>query len=260
MSRTEKMLGKAGRLSYIIPTTRPYVTALWGALAGAKTAREQGRREAPPNRVPAKRFAKSAAWLLNLLCPEDDSADFPLEQIVCISLPPIDPRRATVFFDASPWGMGAVLWRTGVPTEFLELSWTEQQADSVKATIGQPKSQTTFEYLALYLVLRQWGDHFWREGFAILGDNVASLSCAVSFKGKGALCQISREIAWRKVRRQWRYIVAHVPSEQNQTADALSRTAAPRATTEERSFPAAALKGATRVEPARLDSWWHPRA
>ena len=93
-----------------------------------------------------------------------------------------------------------------------------------------------------------------------MGDNVASLACAVSFKGKGALCQISREIAWRKVRRAWRYIVAHVPSEENTTADALSRTAAPTATTEQRSFPAAALKGATRVEPAHLDMWWHPRA
>ena len=43
----EKRMGRAGRLAYIIPTTRPYMTALWGALAGARAARAAGKREAP---------------------------------------------------------------------------------------------------------------------------------------------------------------------------------------------------------------------
>ena len=47
-STTELLLGKTGRLVYIVPTTRPYITGLWGALAGARAARGRGKREAPP--------------------------------------------------------------------------------------------------------------------------------------------------------------------------------------------------------------------
>ena len=40
---TERMLGKAGRLAYIVPTARPFFTSLWGALAGARAARQRGK-------------------------------------------------------------------------------------------------------------------------------------------------------------------------------------------------------------------------
>ena len=254
-SSTERMLGKAGRLAYIVPTARPFVTGLWGALAGAHAARQRGKREAPPDRVPARRFKTAALWLLTLLEPPDTSARFPLEQVVCTTLPQIDPAAAAVFFDASPWGCGAFLVEKGRPTGFFEHRWSQAEADSLDASIGKPKSQTTFEYLALLLVLMVWADRFSRSGFAVLGDNVSSLSCAVSLKGKGPLSKISREIAWRTVRRHWRYSVAHVPSESNEVADALSRLAAPSGS-EQRSFPTRALRGARRYHVPHLQTWW----
>ena len=109
--------------------------------------------------------------------------------------------------------------------------------------------------MALYLVLLTWGDSFSERGFAIMGDNISSLSCAIGLKGKGALSQISREISWRKVRHRWRFSVAHVPSEQNVLADALSRTSSPD-TSERRSFPQSALSGATRKTLPPCDEWW----
>ena len=124
--------------------------------------------------------------------------------------------------------------------------------------MGSPASQTTFEYLALYLVLRVWGDAFARQGLAILGDNVSSLGCVVNLKGRAALANISREIAWRRIRRSWRYMVAHVPSEHNGLAYALSRLAAPSGS-EKREFPTRALSGARRRDTPEAAGWWQAK-
>ena len=143
----------------------------------------------------------------------------------------------------------------GRPSEFFQLAWTPEVADSMGVKIGLPAHQTCFEFAALYLTLRLWADGYTSKGLAILGDNVSSLACAVSFRGRGSLTRISREIAWRKVRRAWRFKVAHVPSERNETADSLSRTAAP-TSSEHKAFPAAALRGATRRDTPPVSDWW----
>jgi len=252
---TERMLGRAGRLAYIVPTARPYITALWGAWAGSKEAAAQGRREAPPNRVPARRFQQAAMWVSTLLKPPKGFEGIPLEQVVCLTLPAIDPDAASIQFDASPWGAGAVLLKRGAPQEFFELAWTDSAASSIGAVVGQPASQTLFEYLALYLLLRIWAPSFTHVGVAVLGDNLASLTLALNFKGKAGLAKISRELSWRKVRGAWRYAVAHLPSEHNSIADALSRTAATNST-EKQAFPVAALSGALRRNAPDEASWW----
>ena len=70
------------------------------------------------------------------------------------------------------------------PTGFFEHSWSQAEAATLDASIGKPKSQTTFKYLVLLWVLMVWADSFTQMGFAVLDDNVSSLSCVVSFKGK----------------------------------------------------------------------------
>ena len=67
--------------------------------------------------------------------------------------------------------------------------------------------------------------------------------------------RISCEIAWRKVRQGWRYVVAHLASENNTTADQLSRLHATGAEAAEE-FPAELLNAARR-EDLREDDWWH---
>ena len=61
---------------------------------------------------------------------------------------------------------------------------------------------------------------------AILGDNLAALEAALHLKGRNALSKIGRELAWRRARAGWRYVVGHPPAERNLIADALSRLAA----------------------------------
>jgi len=157
-------------------------------------------------------------------------------------------------FDASPWGGGAVLFSHRVPVELFELRWTADLATRLGAPIGDPAGQTSWEYLALLVSLLTWGSECAAEGVAILGDNTGALANSLSFKGKGAQAQISRELAWRKVRHGWRFAVGHLPSEGNVLADCLSRTGAPDGS-ERREFPAALLS-ATRRAPPELDEWF----
>ena len=118
--------------------------------------------------------------------------------------------------------------------------------------IGKPDGQTTFEYAALFLVLMTYGEHHRGTGIVILGDNVASLDLALTLKGQKTLGKISREISWRRVRLGWRYLCGHLPSEQNGTADKLSRLHVDKAI---REFPAE-LAHASCLQPPCLAACW----
>jgi len=251
----DKILGKAGRLAYLIPGAKPFVVALWGAQAGAQEAARQHRQEAPPGQYASARFRRSAAWLRTLLDPPKKSGQhFPLEQVVRTDLPEISPTAWTIQFDASPWGGGAILFKEGAPQEVLTLRWEPATAHHLGTSIGQAAGQTTWEYLTLFLALCTWGKQAARTGVAVYGDNTGALSNALSLKGKGGLNLISRELAWRKIRGRWRYAVAHLPAEGNTLADAVSRIHAP-AGADQKAYPEElrAVERACARDPA---DWW----
>jgi len=248
----DTLLGKAGRLAYLVPTSRPFVSALWGAYGGAKRAATEGKREAPPGRYPALRFKRAARWIRTLLRPDTAASLVLLEQIVRAARPTITTEGTMIQFDASPWGGGAVLFHQRVPAEFIDLRWSTATAHKLGAPIGDPAGQTTWEYLTLLVSLPTWGAEYSEKGVAML-NNTSALANSLCLKGKGALAQISRELAWRKVRQAWNFAVGHLPSEGNILADSLSRTGAP-AGSEQRSFPAELLQ-ARRRDPPATDEW-----
>ena len=235
----DRVLGKAGRLAYLVPAARPYVHSLWGALAGSKAAQAKGHKEAPPHRFAARRFAAAAKWLQVLLRPPADQAEHivPLEQIVLETLPPIELGGPTVHVDASLWGAGGVLYLENVPAEFWSVSWSSDLASLLQTSVGDPSAQTTWEYLAVLICLLIWGKRFSQQGLAVLGDNLASLTGTLNLKGRKSLNAISRELSWRQVRQSWRFAAGHLPTEHNHAADALSRLSAPE-TSERKAFPA----------------------
>ena len=223
-----KMLGRCGRVAYIVPSARPFVNGLWGAFSAACQAASRSHRpEAPPGKLACVRFAWAASWLRELLRPGTQLQLFPLTHVYTVKEVPIDTASAQVFFDASPWGAGAALLLKGRWSSWFSLAWSAEVTAFFCAELGSSRFQTLWEYLALYLVLLSYASEFVAQGFGIVGDNIAALQCAVSLKGRKDLSAISREIAWRRVRLRWRYAVAHVPSEENFVADSLSRLCAP---------------------------------
>ena len=99
------------------------------------------------------------------------------------------------------------------------------------------------------------GAFFVDESVTIFGDYTAALSGALSLKGKGPPLAVAREIAWRQARRGWKFETSHLPSEHNQVADALSRTADPKG----KAWPSLALSGARAVTPMKLRDLWLAR-
>jgi len=254
-STVERVLGKCGRLAYLVPGAKPFVSSLWGALAGSQTAGRGKHREAPPGRHAARRFGAAARWLRTLLRPPSPSAALlPLEHLVVASEAPITKDAPTVEFDASPWGGGAVLKIAGQPQGYIMCGWTSELAEHLGTQVGSSAGQTTWELLMVYISLLTWASQFRQEGLVVFGDNIAALSSILTLRGRNHLATITRELAWRRVRFGWRYAAAHLPSEYNVEADALSRVHAPEGA-ERKSFPVA-LRDVTRhAAPAFEDMW-----
>jgi len=178
----------------------------------------------------------------------------PLETRVVPELRPITLDGPVVHVDASPWGGGAVRFHQQTPVEILIVTWDASTARYLQEEIGKPDGQSTWELLAIFVVLVTWASEFSASGLAVLGDNLASLSGALNHKGRKGLAKINKEIAWRKCHHKWRYAAGHLPTERNELADALSRTMAP--TGADRKELPACLSTTPRREPPELDSLW----
>ena len=89
-------------------------------------------------------------------------------------------------------------------------------------------------------------------GLSFFGDNIASLQLALSGKAKGAMGALARELFLRRVRSDWTYSVAHLPSEHNYVADYVSRLRQPSAPT----GPLPELSGAAEVQVPELSTIW----
>ena len=77
--------------------------------------------------------------------------------------------------------------------------------------------------LAIALALCTWLGRWPSVALALLNVNVSALQLTLELKGKTGMLAIARELAWRKARFNWNFEVAHLPTQQNKLADALSR-------------------------------------
>ena len=98
-----------------------------------------------------------------------------------------------------------------------------------------------------------WGEEHAEEGIHLLGDNLAALNGAISLRGRSTLANITKEMAWRKVRFGWRFAADNLPSENNLLADALSRLSAPGA--ERKEMPDELRHASARTLPDLASVW-----
>ena len=248
----EVLVGKVARVAHVVPSARPFVSGLWGALAASKKLVATSARPTLA-KVSTRRFCFSASWVYALLA-EDGSCPLALERLVTPRAPtPATTSGYRIEFDASVYGGGAVLRDAqGKIREYFFTVWSWDDAPHLSVEPGNPKDQTYFEFLTLLLALVVWGDWFVDHSVAVLGDNVGALSGALSLRGRGALQAVARELSWRRARRRWAFAVAHLPSEHNSVADALSRVADPAG----KAWPGWALREADCVKTPRVSELW----
>jgi hypothetical protein len=245
----ERLVGRVGRLSQIVPTTRPFAGALFAARTAAFNAVSQ---EAPPGKVAVKRFRTAATWFLTLL---RDASFEPiiLSRIVWAHTPEVSVASPwSLEFDASPWGGGAVLYEGGKPREWFHTAWTNEHAPSWKVVTGDSRHQSFWEFYTLLLSLMLWAGRLRTPGLRVIGDNTGALADALKLSGSGSMMAIAREISWRQVRGQWNFAVGHLPGEHNTVADSLSRAFDP----DPAAHPGLALKGAIQTRPSDPKDVW----
>jgi hypothetical protein len=246
----ERLVGRVGRLSQIVPTTRPFAGALFAARTAAFNTCDA--REAPPGMVAVKRFRTAATWFLALL---RDASFEPV--ILCRDVWAHAPEVSAVTpwsleFDASPWGGGAVLYEGSEPREWFSTAWTNEHAPAWKVVTGDSRHQSFWEFYTLLLSLMLLASRLRIPGLRVIGDNTGALADALTLSGKGAMMAIARDISWRQVRGQWNFVVGHLPGEHNTVAYSLSRAFDP----EPAVHPRQALRGAIQTHPADPREVW----
>ena len=88
ISMADALVGKAGRVAYVLPHTRPFVHTLYAALAASMRAKAVKSREAPPREVACQRFRFGASMLLRILRFRDRKAPVPHSRDVLARPPP----------------------------------------------------------------------------------------------------------------------------------------------------------------------------
>ena len=109
------------------------------------------------------------------------------------------------------------------PVRCFSCAWEASDFTGRDVHVGQPASQTYFEILALLLAVELWCGT--GEPTVILGDNTAALQEALDLKGRGPQGDLAQAKAILRCARSLNLAVAHLPSEANLAADALSRQA-----------------------------------
>ena len=224
LTAADSLVGKAGRVVYVLPQTRPFVAALYEALSASLKARKAGAKEAPPNEVACVRFKHGAELLLAILTFDDRRAPVPHSRdVLALKPPPPNPAVLRFEVDASPWGGGGVMYVCDRPTRCFAIVWVPADFAGMDVEIGSPAAQTFFEVVVLVLAVELWADGV--RPAAILGDSVSALQEVVSLKGKGLHAPVSQALSRLMVSRSLSLTVGHLPAEANTAADALSRQA-----------------------------------
>ena len=105
--------------------------------------------------------------------------------------------------------------------------WGKPLCDRLQVRSGDSGCLSCFEAVVALSALEKWCCQGLLRDLALVGDNLAALSVAVSLRGKGDLAQVCREVSIRQGWFSLHLAVGHLPTELNDWADALSRLGAP---------------------------------
>ena len=157
--------------------------------------------------------------------------------------------------DASPWGIGGILWIKGRPAAFFGDPIQQGDLSLFNAKIGDSAFTTLWEALAIAVAIKLWAEKLGPAAtFELRSDSLGALSAIAKKASKAAeMNKIIAEIALMEaVLGVSITSLTHIPGLSNDAPDALSRLWAPEA----KSIPAR-LQGVKREScPVRDRSFW----
>jgi hypothetical protein len=260
----KRLRSLAGRLSWaagVVPRTRWTVNILYAVLrvhaedlaSGTESQRRAHRTDKRPKDflIPTKRVELALLWTAKFWNTMGTafSRVVPLEVTVAAEAP---------VFDASPWGLGGVLYNdAGEVLEYFASPVTEaEDCAALGIRVGDAAAQATLEALAILVGLRLWETRFRgrRLQLPLKSDSTAALALAGKLASASpAFNHLGAEISLQCEKMGLDGLTpSHIAGELNVVADALSRLQAPspKALPEE-------CRSAQRLEaPRRPDSWY----
>ena len=150
-------------------------------------------------------------------------------------------------------GRMGVLIVNGCPAECFSRAWDATFFKAKGVTVGDPAFQTYFEILVFLLAAERWC--FSDRPTAVFGDNVAALQEALDMKGRKDQLELAQLLAVLRGARSAEISVAHLPTEANLAADALSRQAGPIADRKPWPFRPGQVERVSTISLPTLWSW-----
>jgi hypothetical protein len=220
------LAGKTSSIASVIYNWRPFVSELWAALGAQGT--ERGGAP-PPGCIWTKQIARAVQWMRTFIC-RGRNAQRSAAGITRVWLLESYLGRGpkiSITFDASPFGLGAVLQIDGRIVRYFANRLMPCDEARYGRVTGSCEGQQTWEALCILVALRCWSK-FWQSSrirLLVRGDNVAALQMLLSLKAKGTgPASIARELAIDLGDGTFRPdIIAHLPGVANVLADECSR-------------------------------------
>ncbi len=257
----------AGQLSWasgMFRWIRGFNACLWAAMTAHTADPAQYRKKFTDKKRPTHlffvvRIAQAIAWIRMLLAGvvrDRDGQAFRVQKYTSVATRAQDLVWC-IRTDASPFGMGAILFKRGRPVAWIAEDWSEHDLRVLKATMGDPAWQAEWELFAVLIAVDTWLPRLHSQAASLLQtDATAALYDATRMAGRTpAMNALAAELALRFESAQVHMAPEHVSGTLNFACDALSRLS------KGAKIPAA-LAGVARVTPRpRLPAffWAWPR-
>ena len=202
----------------LLTQLRPFVRQVWGTLAAPRPA-------GTPHLVYKRQVTPALHWIHEFPCGHLSGLT---RTVHALSR---DFLGITIVSDASPWGGGALLWRTfqeyadnQPAAEYLTVQWDAEHEGMINGQVGSPDHQASWEALAFGIALRTWVTDKVQGKITIIGDAQGVISNIIAMRSRAPVINdIIKEIALHLAPLGLDLLGLHLWAEQNEQADELSR-------------------------------------
>jgi hypothetical protein len=220
----KKLAQLTGLLTFmagLVHTLYPFVAPLWGAIYSVTPSR------LPAHLLHSRRVRHAFVWLRAMFLGHRRA----LRRTYYIRSSPKDLPWLYLAVDASPWGIGGILFDAQwSPQRYYYDEITLADCQTLNVKVGSPDYMTIFEALALLVALRLWSDEAEGMTLSIRTDNAGCGSVMSKMRSPNpSLNRIATELALDMVEHTFSpLLIDHIAGVTNLGPDVLSRMYSPK--------------------------------